>query len=122
MFDPKNVIKSRFLPQKWPEMTVFYPKIRHFNKNTLYKVLTCDGQSKSTITHKSSSEKSDTVVNWEATEVGEFALYVTIVQSKSTIWVKEKIGTVIVGEVVAESTVRSNILVRLRNLVIFEGF
>ena len=36
MFGPKNVLKSCFLTQKCPEMTVFYPKIRHFRKNTLY--------------------------------------------------------------------------------------
>ena len=24
------------MTQKWPEMTVFHPKIRHFKKNTLY--------------------------------------------------------------------------------------
>ena len=29
---PENVLKSRVLTQKRPQMTVFYPKIRHFKK------------------------------------------------------------------------------------------
>ena len=36
MFWPKNVLKSCFLTQKCPQMTVFYPKIWHFKKTTLY--------------------------------------------------------------------------------------
>ena len=36
MFWPKNVLKSYFLTQKWPQMTVFYPKLWHFKKTTLY--------------------------------------------------------------------------------------
>ena len=35
IFWPKNVPKSRFLTQKCPQMTMFYPKIRQFKKTTL---------------------------------------------------------------------------------------
>ena len=69
------------------------------DSNNNYDTLSCDGKAKSTMTHKTSSQKSGTTVNWLATEAGEFALYVTIVQSKNVYWVKEKIGTVTVSEV-----------------------
>ena len=36
MFWPKKDLKSRVSTQKWPQMTVIYPKIRHFRKTTLY--------------------------------------------------------------------------------------
>ena len=36
MFRPKNVLKSRFLTQKCPKMTMFYLKTRHFKKTILY--------------------------------------------------------------------------------------
>ena len=34
----KNDLKSRFSTQKLPQITLFYPKTRHFRKTTLYVV------------------------------------------------------------------------------------
>ena len=56
------------------------------------------------MTHKSSTQKDNTVINWKATDTGTFSLFVSIVQDYMTFWVKQNIGTVTVSEATTSST------------------